>query len=62
VILTFIFVGLGLAAALFMLTFLNAMLRELRKGHALGIRIKERQQNGLTHMTPEHYQRQDRAA
>jgi hypothetical protein len=62
VILTFIFVGLGLAAGLFMLTFLNAMLRELRKGHALGIRIKERQQNGLTRMTPGRSQRQDRAA
>jgi hypothetical protein len=62
VILTFIFVGLGLAAALFMLTFLNAMLRELRKGHARDIRIKKRQQNGLTHTTPERYQRQDRAA
>jgi len=54
------FAGLGVAAVLFMLTFLNAMVRELRKDRVRG--IDERPKNGSVLVTPEQHQHQDRAA
>jgi len=60
VILAYMFAGFGAAAVLFMLTFLNAMVRELRKDRARG--VEERPKNGSVLVTPEQHQHQDRAA
>jgi len=59
-ILTFIFEGVSVAAAAFMLTFFNAMVRELRHDRAPG--IVERQKNCPEPTTSKTYQQQDRAA
>jgi hypothetical protein len=60
VILTFIFEGASIAAVAFMLTFFNAMVRELRHDRAPG--IVERQKNCPEPATSKQYQQQDRAA
>jgi hypothetical protein len=52
--------GIGIAAVAFMLTFFNAMVRELRHDRAPG--IVERQKSGSERLTPERHQHQDRAA
>jgi hypothetical protein len=60
VILISIFEGISVAAVAFMLTFFNAMVRELR--HDRGPGIVERQKNSPEPATPKRYQHQDRAA
>jgi hypothetical protein len=60
VILTFILAGLSVSGVMFMLTFLNAMMRERRKDRARG--IDEHPKNGLAIVTPPRYQGRDRAA
>jgi hypothetical protein len=60
VILIFIFLGFTVGATLFMLTFLHAMMRELRNDRTHG--IAERHESGPSLVTPERYHRQDRAA
>ncbi len=52
--------GAGIAAVAFMLTFFNAMVRELRHDRAPG--IVERQKNCPEPATSKQYQQQDRAA
>ena len=60
VILTFIFVAFSLAAAVFMLAFLNATVRELRK---TGAPVIERRSNtGINLAKVERFHRRDRAA
>jgi len=60
VILTFIVEGISIAAVAFMLTFFNALVRELRHDRAPG--IVERQKNCPEPATPKQYQQQDCAA
>jgi hypothetical protein len=52
--------GISVAAVAFMLTFFNAMVRELRHDRAPG--IVERQKNCPEPATSKPYQQQDRAA
>ena len=52
--------GAGIAAVAFMLTFFNAMVRELRLDRAPG--IVERQKIGPEPASSKQYQQQDRAA
>jgi len=52
--------GVSVAAVAFMLTFFNAMVRELRHDRAPG--IVERQKSGLELVTPQRHQHRNRAA